>query len=62
MFLTMPRTVSLPFFLPVLKLIVGIKVILDRRFAASCGQYNFIHAGSDGFFDHVFDNGTVAHG
>ena len=29
---------------PVLKLIVGIKMILDRLFAASCDQYDFSDA------------------
>ena len=44
-----------------LKLIVRIKVILDRLFAASCGQYDFGDVRGDGFFDNVFDNSTVLH-
>ena len=45
-----------------LKLIVRIKVILDRLFATSCDQYDFSNAGGDGLFDYVFDNGMVVHG
>ena len=49
-------------FQSVLKLIVRIKVILDRLFATSCDQYDFSDARCDGFFNHMLNNGTVLHG
>ena len=45
-----------------LKLVVGIKVVFDCLFAASCHQYDFSDARRDRFLDHVFDNGTVSRG
>ena len=38
-------------FQPVLKLIVRIKMILDRLFAASCDQYDFSDARDNGLFE-----------
>ena len=50
------------FIQPVLKLVVRIKVVFDRLFAATCDENDFSDARRDRFLDHVFDNGTVSHG